>query len=81
MRYTIYEGADVDLANPVGELTRVWPGWCAAMTDGNAYSVHWPAEQDAAKRAGLLAALILTNYVWYEGKKDKNNNNNGGGGY
>lgn len=81
LRLQVYDGGDADRARPIGEVARVFPGCCEAeFTNADTFTLAMPADASPVKRASLVSAVILLNYVAFESKKKNQNNNSSGGG-
>ena len=75
-RMQIYENDDY--TKPIGEVARVFPGCLRSIGQfGDDFTIHFPEhEQDQLKRASLVSAVILLNYLFYERKQQNNNAGN-----
>mmetsp|Transcript_6083 Transcript_6083/g.15433 ORF Transcript_6083/g.15433 Transcript_6083/m.15433 type:complete len:166 (-) Transcript_6083:1080-1577(-) len=57
----------------VGKVKKNWSGLKKELfTDADTFSIHFPDQADASKRATLLGALFLIDFLYYE---DNQNNN------
>ena len=75
VRFRIYDASDTELTRPVGEVARVFPGCCKAMaTEADTFTVTFPTDGSPVKRASLISAVILMNYLFYDRRNDNNNN-------
>jgi len=69
----VYDGGDTAMATPIGEVARVFPGCCqAAFTESDHFTLALPPASDPLKRASLVAAVLLMNYLFFENKKKNN---------
>jgi hypothetical protein len=74
----VYDGKDVAMATPVGEIARVFPGCLQSLvSQASSYTISFPGGQHehGLRRASLAAAVLLMNYLFAEEKKRRDNNN------
>jgi hypothetical protein len=74
--FSIYDPTDVDFVRPLGEICKVWSGcFREALSTADTYTVQFPKNADALKKALLVACTFLIDFLFFENKpKDENNN-------
>mmetsp|Transcript_41533 Transcript_41533/g.50344 ORF Transcript_41533/g.50344 Transcript_41533/m.50344 type:complete len:281 (-) Transcript_41533:276-1118(-) len=67
-------------AAPVTKIYFIWPGCnCGGLTDRSNIAVKFPPGASADERASLVGMAMLTEYSYFEWRKNQDNNNGGGG--